>query len=95
MIDKTRIAVIDDDLSIRRSLARMLSVAGFEVVAFSSAREFLAAEHTDKISCSVSDLRMPGVDGLELQQALRARGCLIFRWYSSPGMGTCPESSAR
>jgi FixJ family two-component response regulator len=73
MSDKTRIAVIDDDLSIRRSLARMLSAAGFEVVAFSSASEFLAAEGTDKISCAVSDLRMPGVDGLELQQALRAR----------------------
>lgn len=73
MSDKTRIAVIDDDLSIRKSLARRLGVAGFEVVTFSSASEFLAAEDTDKISCAVSDLRMPGVDGLELQRALRAK----------------------
>jgi FixJ family two-component response regulator len=52
---------------------RMLGFAGFEVVAFPSAGEFLAAVDTDKVSCAVSDLRMPGVDGLELQQTLRAR----------------------
>jgi len=73
MSDKTRIAIIDDDLSIRKSLMRMLSFAGFEVVAFPSAGEFLAAVDIDKVSCAVSDLRMPGVDGLELQQTLRAR----------------------
>jgi FixJ family two-component response regulator len=73
MSDKTKIAIIDDDHSIRKSLLRMLSVAGFEGVAFSSASEFLAAADTDKVSCAVSDLRMPGVDGLALQQTLRAR----------------------
>jgi len=73
MSDKTKIAIIDDDHSIRKSLLRMLSVAGFEGVAFSSAGEFLAAADADKVSCAVSDLRMPGVDGLALQQTLRAR----------------------
>ena len=73
MSDKTRIAIIDDDQSIRKSLSRTLSVAGFEVVAFSSANEFLAAVDTDKVACAVSDLRMPGVDGLALQRTLRAR----------------------
>lgn len=73
MSDKPRIAVIDDDPSIRKSLVRMLSVAGFDVVAFASAREFLAAVDTERVSCAVSDLRMPGVDGLELQQTLRER----------------------
>ena len=73
MSDKTRIAIIDDDLSIRKSLMRMLGFAGFEVVAFPSAGDFLAAVDTDKVSCAVSDLRMPGVNGLELQQTLRAR----------------------
>jgi FixJ family two-component response regulator len=73
MSNKTRIAIIDDDRSILKSLLRMLSVAGFEVVAFSSAREFLAAVDTEGVSCAISDLRMPGVDGLELQQTLRSR----------------------
>ncbi|HEY6420519.1 MAG TPA: response regulator [Candidatus Binataceae bacterium] len=71
--DKTRIAVIDDDRSIRKSLVRMLSVAGFDVVAFASARDFLAAVDIERVSCAVSDLRMPGVDGLALQQTLRGR----------------------
>src|ERR1700687_3276906 len=73
MSDKTRIAIIDDDRSILKSLLRMLSVAGFEVVAFSSAREFLAAVDTEGVSCAISDLRMPGVNGLELQQTLRSK----------------------
>jgi FixJ family two-component response regulator len=71
--DNTRIAVIDDDPSIRRSLLRMLGAAGFEVVAFASATEFLAAQDIERISCVVTDLRMPGVDGLAVQQALHAR----------------------
>jgi FixJ family two-component response regulator len=73
MSDKTRIAIIDDEPSIRKSLVRMLGADGFEVVAFASAREFLAAQDIEGIFCVVSDLRMPGVDGLELQQALHAR----------------------
>ena len=73
MSDKTRIAIIDDDQSIRKSLFRMLGAAGFDVVAFASASEFLAAIDTERISCAVSDLRMPGIDGLQLQKTLRAR----------------------
>jgi FixJ family two-component response regulator len=51
----------------------MLGAAGFEVVAFASATEFLAAQDIERISCVVTDLRMPGVDGLAVQQALHAR----------------------
>src|SRR5260370_25267690 len=71
--DKTRIAVIDDDPSIRRSMPRMLNAAGFEVVVFASAEEFLSAQDIERISCVVSDLRMPGVDGLAVQKALHTR----------------------
>jgi FixJ family two-component response regulator len=51
----------------------MLGAAGFEVVAFASAREFLAAQDIERISCVVSDLRMPGVDGLAVQKELHAK----------------------
>ena len=71
--DKIRIAVIDDDLSIRRSMLRMLVTAGFDVVVFASAAEFLVAQDLERISCVVSDLRMPGMDGLAVQQALLPR----------------------
>jgi FixJ family two-component response regulator len=70
---QTRVAVIDDDRSIRRSLPRMLAAAGFDVVAFASAREFLAAQDIQRTSCVVSDLRMPGVDGLAMQEELHAK----------------------
>jgi len=71
--DKEIVAVIDDDESIRKALARMLSAAGMEVLAFSSAEQFLAAAEIERVSCVVSDLRMPGIDGLHLQSALIER----------------------
>lgn len=65
-----RVAVIDDDKSARASLGRLLKSAGIEVVAFSSAREFLDDAQSDQVDCAVTDLRMPGVDGIKLQELL-------------------------
>src|SRR5271156_1788173 len=73
MREQTKVAIIDDDESIRKSLVRILGAAGLEVAAFASAHEFLAAAESGTVSCVVSDLRMPGVDGLEFQRALHAR----------------------
>ena len=70
MNDIESVAIIDDDESIRRSLCRALGRAGFDVQAFASAREFLTSDKSARVSCVVSDLRMPGVDGLDLQRAL-------------------------
>lgn len=67
------IAIIDDDESIRRALVRIIGVAGFDARPFSSAQEFLSDERCRDISCVVSDLRMPGVDGLALQRTLSER----------------------
>jgi len=68
-----RVAVIDDDKSARASLGRLLKSAGIEVVAFSSAREFLDDAQSDQVDCAVTDLRMPGVDGIKLQELLAER----------------------
>ena len=68
-----RVAVIDDDKSARASLGRLLKSAGIEVVAFSSAREFLDNAQSDQVDCAVTDLRMPGVDGIKLQELLAER----------------------
>jgi FixJ family two-component response regulator len=62
--------VVDDDASIRKSLGRLISAAGYQVQAFASPREFLAREPTAGPSCLVLDVRMPGITGLELQQTL-------------------------
>jgi len=66
--------VVDDDPSVRKSLTRLLATAGYAVEAFASAREFLARERHAGPSCLVLDVRMPGLTGLELQEALAAAG---------------------
>lgn len=62
--------VIDDDASIRKSIARLLRSAGLEAVAFSSAAEFLEYQRTDAAGCLLLDVQMPGLSGLELQYQL-------------------------
>ncbi len=73
MNDKEIVAIVDDDESIRKALLRTLVGAGMEVLAFSSAQDFLAAAEIERVSCVVSDLRMPIIDGLRLQTALVER----------------------
>jgi two-component system response regulator FixJ len=69
-----KIFVVDDDNDFRESLRDLLDVAGFEVVALESALRFLdEAKDLDAI-CLIADIRMPGMDGLELQEELNARG---------------------
>lgn len=67
--------VVDDDPSVRRALARLLRCEGYVVETFASAAELLARDRIEQPSCVVLDLRMPGIDGLELQAQLRAKGC--------------------
>ncbi|MGH8681005.1 MAG: response regulator transcription factor [Burkholderiales bacterium] len=62
--------VIDDDASVRRALARQLGAAGFQVATFASAQEYLDHPPPVGIACIVTDLRMPGQSGLELQASL-------------------------
>lgn len=68
------VVIVDDDPSVRRSLARLVSTAGYAVEALASAREFLARPPGDGPACLVLDVRMPGLSGLELQEALAAAG---------------------
>jgi len=62
--------VIDDEPSVRKSLGRLLAAAGFRVEAFASAQDFLQRPPDDALSCALLDIQMPGLNGLELQQAL-------------------------
>ena len=66
--------VVDDEPSVRRSLTRLLASAGYSVEAFASAREFLARERYAGPCCLVLDVRMPGLNGLDLQETLAATG---------------------
>jgi FixJ family two-component response regulator len=65
-----KVALIDDDESARTSLARLLRTTNIQVVTFSSAREFLENPERNQFDCAVSDVRMPELDGFDLQEAL-------------------------
>jgi FixJ family two-component response regulator len=65
-----KVAVIDDEASTRRALARLMKSAGIEAATFSSPHEFLSDPIYQQVDCAVTDLRMPGFDGLRLQQEL-------------------------
>src|SRR5918999_5702786 len=66
--------VVDDDLSFRRSVERLLRLAGFRAQPFASAHEFISAEIPDLPACLVSDVRMAGLSGLDLQGELTRIG---------------------
>jgi FixJ family two-component response regulator len=68
------VCVIDDDLSMRKAIERLLESEDYSVEIFTGAREFLArASHTGA-SCVIVDLNMPGLNGLELQETLAQTG---------------------
>lgn len=66
--------VIEDDAPVRDSIALMLGLAGYRTALFADAESFLAAWRADLSGCVVTDLRLPGLSGVELQAELRARG---------------------
>ena len=66
--------VVDDDASVRRSLARLVKTAGYEAEAFASVGDFLARPPHAGAACLLLDVRMPGRTGPDLQEALRAAG---------------------
>jgi two-component system response regulator FixJ len=67
------VTIIDDHASVRHALGEMLSVFGFETEQFDSAVAFLGASHRHQPGCIVADVRMPGMDGIELVQELKRR----------------------
>ena len=70
MSAETRIYVVDDDAAVRDSLALHLDAAGFTVSTYPSARAFLDEAASLPAGCVISDVRMPEIDGLELQNRL-------------------------
>jgi FixJ family two-component response regulator len=66
------ISIVDDDLSVRRALRRLVLSAGYLVETFASAREFLAATPPAPPACLVLDIYLDGMNGFELQEQLAA-----------------------
>ena len=63
-------AIVDDDDALRTSLDDLLQSVGFRVQGFASAEAFLQAPHAPEAACLLLDVRLPGMNGLELQRQL-------------------------
>lgn len=68
------VCVVDDDQSVRRGLQRLFKSAGYAAEMFASAEDYLTRQVFNGAVCVVLDLRMPGLNGLELQKTLQERG---------------------
>ena len=77
MADETIVHVIDDDDAVRDSLAFLLDCAGLEARTYNSADAFLKAKPPLDHACLVTDVRMPGMSGIELMYALQSRGMRV------------------
>jgi two-component system, LuxR family, response regulator FixJ len=75
MADSPIVHIVDDDAAVRQSLAFLLGSAGLTVRLYDSATAFLAGLPELKGGCLITDLRMPGMTGLELLHELRAQAC--------------------
>jgi FixJ family two-component response regulator len=68
------ISIIDDDVIVREGIADLVKSLGYVASAFESAEEFLAAGQIEHTLCVITDLQMPGLSGLALQDALIRTG---------------------
>jgi two-component system, LuxR family, response regulator FixJ len=74
MSEKGLVYIVDDDDAVRDSLDLLLSAAGYETRTFASADAFLASPRQDGRTCLLSDIRMPGMGGIELLEAVAREG---------------------
>ena len=67
------ISIVDDDISIRKSLDRLIRSAGLKVLVFASAEEFLDSAQPRKADCLILDIQLPGISGIELLHYLKTQ----------------------
>src|SRR5262249_19678298 len=75
MSDAPPIAIVDDDELARDGIRELVESLGYAVATFTSAERFLQSALIAQVTCLITDLKLPGQSGLELQEALRSRGC--------------------
>jgi len=71
------VAIVDDDRSVQSALKDLMESAGLLARSFGSAEEFLESDQRNQTACLVTDIRMPGMSGLELQAKLKTEGSRI------------------
>jgi FixJ family two-component response regulator len=68
------ISIVDDDSLARDGIRELVESLGYKAITFSSAEHFLGSDAVTQTACLITDLQMPGLNGLELQEALRSQG---------------------
>jgi FixJ family two-component response regulator len=68
------ISIVDDDALARDGIRELVESLGYKAVTFSSAQHFLDSAVSEETTCLITDLQMPGLNGLDLQEALKLRG---------------------
>jgi FixJ family two-component response regulator len=68
------ISIIDDDYSVREAVKNLIRSIGYDAVTFASAEEYLGCKSVDEFECVITDLQMPGMTGIDLQDRLIADG---------------------
>jgi FixJ family two-component response regulator len=71
-IPRIRVAVVDDDVSVRKALRRLLNIASFDIGVYSSGTEFLESLESFRPQCVILDVHMPVLNGIEVQRRLYA-----------------------
>jgi len=80
MVDQNKaklVVIVDDDDSMRSAVQDLLEAVGLPARGFASAEEFLRSGKQQETACLITDIRMPGMSGLELQAQLNAERCRI------------------
>lgn len=72
-----RVAIVDDDESVRSALQGLMKAVGVSANVYASAEEFLQSGERCQTACLITDVRMPGMSGLDLQERLKAENCHI------------------
>lgn len=68
------ISIVDDDDAVRTATRALVRSLGYNAATFASAEEFLKSDRLHETACLISDVQMPGLNGLELQEHLKAAG---------------------
>jgi len=76
-VSSSIISIVDDDPSAREGITDLVRSMGYDAQAFERAEEFLASPHLERTDCLITDVRMPGMTGLELHDRLVSSGISI------------------
>ncbi len=95
MVRPLVVAVVDDDSAVRKAVGRLLKSAGFDALTFASAHEFLRASRQGDVACVILDLKMPDIDGLDLQARIKESNSMMPTVFITAHADPASEAQAK